>query len=72
MDFLFEDIAVEVKAKPMVGARDLRGLRALREENLFARHLLVCMEPRPRLVDGIRVLPWEAFLDALWGGGLSP
>ena len=72
VDFLFEDIAVEVKAKPMVGARDLRGLRALREENLFARHFLVCMEPRPRLVDGIRVLPWEAFLDALWGGGLSP
>jgi len=66
VDFLFEETAVEVKAKGVVGARDLRGLRALREENLFARHLLVCMEPMPRLVDGIRVLPWEVFLDELW------
>ena len=68
VDFLLEDLAVEVKAKRMVGAKDLRGLKALREENLFAEHLLVCMEPVPRLMDGIRVLPWEAFLDELWGG----
>ena len=68
VDFLFADIAVEVKAKRVAGARDLRGLRALREENLFAQHLLVCMEPAPRLVDGIRVLPWEVFLEELWGG----
>ena len=71
VDFLFEGVAVEVKAKRVVGARDLRGLRALREENLFAQHLLVCMEPMPRLLDGIRVLPWEAFLDSLWAGELS-
>ena len=68
VDFLFADLAVEVKAKRVVGTRDLRGLRALREENLFAQHLLVCMEPAPRLVDGIRVLPWEVFLEELWGG----
>ena len=71
VDFLFEEVAVEVKAKRVVGARDLRGLKALREENLFAHHLLVCMEPMPRLLDGIRVLPWEAFLDRLWAGELS-
>ena len=68
VDFLFADIALEVKAKRVVGARDLRGLRALREENLFAQHLLVCMEPWPRMVDGVQVLPWEAFLERLWGG----
>ena len=71
VDFLFEEVAVEVKAKRVVGARDLRGLKALREENLFTHHLLVCMEPMPRLLDGIRVLPWEAFLDRLWAGELS-
>ena len=71
VDFLFADIAVEVKAKRVVGARDLRGLRALREESLFAQHLLVCMEPMPRVVDGIRVLPWNVFLDGLWGGELA-
>ena len=67
VDFLFADMAVEVKAKSVVGGRDLRGLRALREEKLFAHHLLVCQEPAPRVVDGIRVLPWAMFLDTLWG-----
>ena len=68
VDFVFEDLAVEVKAKKNVGARDLRGLRALREEGLFDHYLLVSMEPVPRVVDGIRILPWSDFLDRLWGG----
>ena len=68
VDFVFEDLAVEVKAKKNVGARDLKGLRALREEGLFAHYLLVSMEPMPRVVDGIRILPWADFLDRLWGG----
>ena len=68
VDFVFEDIAVETKAKKNVSARDLKGLRALREENLFSRYLLVSMEPAPRVVDGISILPWSDFLDRLWGG----
>ena len=68
VDFVFEDLAVEVKAKKNVGARDLKGLRALREEGLFTHYLLVSMEPIPRVVDGIRILPWSDFLDRLWGG----
>ena len=68
VDFVFEGLAVEVKAKKNVGARDLRGLRALREEGLFDHYLLVSMEPAPRVVDGIRILPWSDFLDRLWGG----
>ena len=68
VDFVFEDLAVEVKAKKNVSARDLKGLRALREEGLFTHYLLVSMEPAPRVVDGIRILPWSDFLDRLWGG----
>ncbi len=70
VDFVFQDIAVEVKAKANVGARDWRGLTALNEEGITKRHLLVCMEPMSRLVKGIEVTPWEAFLDALWQGRL--
>ena len=66
VDFVFEDLAVEVKATRHVSARDLRGLRALREEGLFTHYVLVSMEPRPRLVDGVRILPWTEFLDRLW------
>ena len=68
VDFVFEGLAVEVKAKKNVGARDLRGLRALPEEGLFDHYLLVSMAPVPRVVDGIRVLLWSDFLDRLWGG----
>ena len=68
VDFVFEDLAVETKAKKNVSARDLKGLRALREENLFSRYILVSMEPAARVVDGISILPWSEFLDRLWGG----
>lgn len=70
VDFVFENIAVESKAKAAVGQRDLRGLRALREEGLLRDYLLVCMEREPRTVDGIHIQPWELFLDELWGGKL--
>ena len=70
VDFVFENVAVESKAKAVVGQRDLRGLRALREEGLLRDYLLVCMEREPRIVDGIRILPWELFLDELWDGTL--
>ena len=71
VDFVFENLAVEVKAKRTVGVRDLKGLRALRDEHLLADYLLVAMEPARRVVDGIRILPWCDFLDELWGGGLG-
>ena len=67
VDFVFENLAVEVKAARHVSARDLRGLRALREEGLFTHYVLVSMEPQPRLVEGVRILPWTEFLDRLWG-----
>ena len=70
VDFVFEGVAVETKAKAVVGARDLRGLRALREEGVFEHYILVSMEPRGRLVDGIRILPWQIFIDELWDGAL--
>lgn len=65
---MFGDVAVEVKAKRVVGARDLRGIRALREEDLFERYVVVAMETVAREVDGIRILPWAVFLDELWSG----
>ena len=68
MDFVFEDLAVEVKARKNVIRRDLKGLRALREEGLFAHYLLVSMESMARETDGIRILPWTDFLDGLWAG----
>lgn len=70
VDFLIGNhTAIEVKAKRNVGGRDLRGLHALREEGIFRHYLCVCMETRPRLVDGIGILPYQNFLRELWEGG---
>lgn len=71
VDFVFADVAVEVKAARAVGGRHLKGLRALAEEKLLARRILVSMDPYPRVVDGILLLPWEQFLDQLWDGKLA-
>ncbi len=68
VDFMFQGLAVEVKAKTHVGARDMTGIKALREENLCADYVIVSLEPRPRRVDGVSILPWTDFLDRLWAG----
>ena len=69
VDFVFEDMAVEVKAKQNIGCNDLKGLRAFREEGWMRRHIVVCMEPIPRTVSGIEIVPWEMFLGMLWDQG---
>lgn len=71
MDFVVGKLAVEVKAKRVVGKRDIRSLGALRDEDMFDHYVVVCMESTPRTVDGIRIMPWESFLDELWGGKLT-
>ena len=68
VDFVVGELAVEVKAKKAVSHRDLRGLRALREENKLSHYVLVSLEPMARRVDGIDILPWREFLTRLWGG----
>lgn len=69
VDFILGDhTAVEVKAKENVSPGDLRSLRALAEEKIVKRLICVSLEPRPRKVDGISVIPLTSFLRALWNG----
>jgi predicted AAA+ superfamily ATPase len=58
---LDEEIAVEVKAKKVIGANDLKGLKALKEEKLLKRYICICFEKVPRIVEGIEVMPFENF-----------
>ena len=62
------EIAIEIKAAENISAKHLKGLKALREEGFIKKSILVCRESRPRLVEGIKILPWEYFLDQLWVG----
>jgi len=67
VDFILDErIAIEAKAKATIGPRDLRGLRALREEGLLDHFIVVCLEQRERQVDGIRITPWWKFFKELW------
>ncbi len=65
------DVAIEVKGGRRVDRRELVGLRAFVEEHRPRQAIVVCNESAPRRTDdGIRILPWERFLERLWGDGV--
>ena len=70
VDFiLMEKVAIETKTTRRHTARDLKGLKALKEEGLFSRYILVCNEDYAQTTeDGIEIVPWRQFLDELWAG----
>ena len=73
VDFIFDDVALEVKSTSRIQDRHLKGIRAFKEEFNVARYLVVSREASPRrTADGILILPWQDFLDRLWGGGIVP
>lgn len=61
-----EEIAIEVKSSSNVNEKHLKGLKALREEGIFNRYVVVCQEEHPRITDGIEILPWKYFFEELW------
>ena len=77
VDFVLDQrVAIETKAARRVHDKHLRGLRALAEEELVERSILVCREERPRIEPGpshgIEIWPLELFLAALWQDSLDP
>ncbi|MDE0230338.1 MAG: AAA family ATPase [Spirochaetaceae bacterium] len=72
VDFLIgSSVAIEVKESGRVFDRDLRGLRALAEEDGARSSFLVSFDELDRRTDdGIRLLHWRTFLDELWSDGL--
>lgn len=74
VDFVTDDLslAVEVKATANPSDAQLRGLRALREDQRSVRRrVLCCLETRARRTDdGIDILPVREMLTRLWSGDL--
>lgn len=65
-------LAVEIKATSMVQDKHLKGLRALKEERIFRKHIVVSQDLKPRKTeDGIEILPWAFYLERLWNGDLA-
>ncbi len=65
-----DEVAVETKTTKRVNEKkDLRGLRALKEEGIFKKYIVVSRDNISRTTDdGIILLPWNIFLDWLWEG----
>lgn len=71
VDFVIDtEVAIEVKASRHLAGADLRGLRAIGDEQRWRRRILACREPVRRTVDGIEVIPVQEFLSDLWSRGL--
>ncbi len=63
------DVALEVKGAGRARRADFKGLRAFVEEHRPRLAIVVCNEDAVRRTDeGIWILPWDRFLERLWGG----
>lgn len=61
-------MAIEVKSSDNVTSSDTKGLKAFGEEYPDAKLILLSMEERPRMMNGIEIWPVEQFLQRLWDG----
>lgn len=70
VDFIVGDeTAIEVKSATSVSDKHLKGLRALKEENVLRQYFLVSFDELDRETpDSIRLLHWKSFLAKLWAG----
>ena len=62
------DVAIEVKSADHVVSSDTKGLKAFSEEHPETKLILLSMEERPRMLNGIEVWPVTQFLQRLWNG----
>lgn len=76
MDFILGDaeVAIEVKLTQSVNSSHFKSIKVFAEEHSPRTIILVCQEPRPRLIQqpygDVMVLPYKDFLEKLWAGNI--
>ena len=70
VDFVLDNGNLAIEVKSRLRTRDLRAIKAFKEEFQPQRSIVVTAEPTNRVVDGIEVLNYEHFLDQLHGNRL--
>ncbi len=66
---LGKQMAIEIKSTNLATDKHLKGLRALKEEQLVRDYVLVSRDSEMRRThDNIVVYPWQEFLTLLWQG----
>lgn len=67
VDFIIGDaVAIEVKTTQQVTSKHLKGLKLLQEEEICQQYYVISHDKLERVVDGIKLVYWENFLQALW------
>ncbi|MBV9576002.1 MAG: ATP-binding protein [Gammaproteobacteria bacterium] len=68
VDFIIGNkLAIEVKSTQLVKDKHLSGIRALKEEGLIEKYIIVSLDAHERVTeDGIIILPWKIFLHKIW------
>lgn len=71
VDFILDEkIAVEVKSTEQVSDKHLKGLKAILEENVFERAILVSLDPIRKKYGKIEAISIYDFLSELWSGSI--
>jgi len=72
IDFVLGDaeIALEIKSTNNATPRHAKGLLRFAEEYSSKKLILVTLDPFPRQMGDVLVLPWKLFLTQLWNGDL--
>lgn len=65
-----DDIAIEVKASHQIHSKHLKGLKALSEEHICKRYILVSKDKLARKDGLFEIIPWQDFLQRLWSDQL--
>ncbi len=62
-----DEVAIEIKGTNLVSDKHLKGLRALQEEKIHKRYIIVSTDSNLRTTeDRIEIFPWKDFLKNLW------
>lgn len=60
------ELAIEIKSSSNVVSSHLKGLKAFKEEYPECKLVVVSLEERPRLFNGVEIWPVKDFLERLW------
>jgi uncharacterized protein len=69
VDFIIGDeIAIEVKSTDLVTEKHLKNLKMFSADVKIKHKIVVSLDPSPRMLGGVSILPWREFLSRLWSG----
>ncbi|MBI2463475.1 ATP-binding protein [Candidatus Peregrinibacteria bacterium] len=70
VDFILgeHEVAIEVKGNHFIQPHHLKGLTAFSDEYKTKKTIVISLDPKPRMINHIEILPVKNFLDALWSG----